>query len=672
LQVFSSLLTLSLIFSFASMLRGAGDTQTLFRAIRNNHCKDVRVLIERGVSPDARDNGGTTALMYAALHADVKCMKLLLDRGADPKARNAADATALMWSVHDPAKVKLLLERGADPNAASKEGRTALLIAAKQDGAGEVIRMLLGKGADPNVRDALGGTALMLAAEAGDLEVVKLLVSRGADINLQAGPLYGLPRFGRPPEKMGDALKNARGITALIAAASAGNTECVRFLLEKGADPKLKAFRFSDALIASVQQRDPGIARLLIAKGADVNARDYRGATPLILAAASDETTTETIRMLLRSGADLQARDNRGNTGASFALKRGATDVVRALQRAGSEETQVAAGKAPPVERVAFSTSGASIGSSVEKSLALLQSSAVQFSKKTGCISCHHQSLLAMAASTARARGFRLDEEMAVHQVKATASVLAPHRETLLQAVPTVPATSIVSSYALVGLAAEGYPADEMTDAMVHELAARQRRDGRWYSGGERPPLDQGDITATALCMRSLQLYPLPGRKQEFDQRVLKAREWLLAAVPSTTQEKALRLLGIAWAKADGKRVRDSVHALLREQRQDGGWAPMSTLESDAYATGQVLVALHEAGVSPKDAVWRRGVEFLLKAQKEDGSWHVKSRALGFQPHFESGYPHGYDQWISAAGSAWATMALTLTAEPAKMVARRR
>ncbi|PYU94591.1 MAG: hypothetical protein DMG08_07215 [Acidobacteria bacterium] len=47
-------------------------------------------------------------------------------------------------------------------------------------------------------------------------------------------------------------------------------------------------------------------------------------------------------------------------------------------------------------------------------------------------------------------------------------------------------------------------------------------------------------------------------------------------------------------------------------------------------------------------------------AQLEDGSWYVKTRALGFQPYFDNGFPHGVDQWISGAATGWATMALTL------------
>jgi mono/diheme cytochrome c family protein len=88
--------------------------------------------------------------------------------------------------------------------------------------------------------------------------------------------------------------------------------------------------------------------------------------------------------------------------------------------------------------------------------------------------------------------------------------------------------------------------------------------------------------------------------------------------------------------------------------------------ESDAWATGQALVALHQAGgLAISDPTYQRGLEFLLRTQFDDGSWWVRSRTWPFQPHFDSQFPHGKDQWISAAGTAWATMALLLTIEPA-------
>ena len=70
----------------------------------------------------------------------------------------------------------------------------------------------------------------------------------------------------------------------------------------------------------------------------------------------------------------------------------------------------------------------------------------------------------------------------------------------------------------------------------------------------------------------------------------------------------------------------------------------------------------HEAGVPASDSVYRRGVNYLLRTQQEDGSWHVVSRAFSFQPYFQSGFPYGHDQWISQAGTAMASIALTFAA----------
>jgi hypothetical protein len=61
-------------------------------------------------------------------------------------------------------------------------------------------------------------------------------------------------------------------------------------------------------------------------------------------------------------------------------------------------------------------------------------------------------------------------------------------------------------------------------------------------------------------------------------------------------------------------------------------------------------------------------MKWLLNHQQEDGSWWVQTRALGFQPAFDAGFPHGHDQWISSAATNWAAMALTLALPDAKNV----
>jgi len=107
------------------------------------------------------------------------------------------------------------------------------------------------------------------------------------------------------------------------------------------------------------------------------------------------------------------------------------------------------------------------------------------------------------------------------------------------------------------------------------------------------------------------------------------------------------------------------VEQLLRSQRPDGGWEQTDEMGSDAYATGSALVALHFAGnLKTNDPAYQRGVAFLLKGQQKDGSWLVRSRSKPFQTYFESGFPHGKDQFISMAASGWAATALALGCPP--------
>ena len=112
----------------------------------------------------------------------------------------------------------------------------------------------------------------------------------------------------------------------------------------------------------------------------------------------------------------------------------------------------------------------------------------------------------------------------------------------------------------------------------------------------------------------------------------------------------------------DGPPRQRLVQRLLNQQRDDGGWAQKPDMQPDAYATGAVLVTLHEAGGLPTDdPAWRRGLDYLLRTQEADGSWHVVSRAPPMQVYFESGFPHGADQFISAFATGWSTAALLLS-----------
>jgi squalene cyclase len=266
----------------------------------------------------------------------------------------------------------------------------------------------------------------------------------------------------------------------------------------------------------------------------------------------------------------------------------------------------------------------------------------------------------------AKQRGLKFDEKTAREQTLITALTVKTYRQRFLDRVDHPAGSAPSTGYIALGLAAEDYPADENTDAMIIELAGRQHLDGSWTAFGHRPPLEYSRISATALAVRALQLYGPPGMKPRLQRQIDKARAWLQAASPASNSDRAFKLLGLSWAGGEPQEIEAEVHALEKQQRQDGGWAQQPSMESDAYATGLTMFALHTGGnVSTDHPSYERGVQYLLGTQLDDGSWHVKSRSFPFQPYFESGFPHGHDQWISAMATGFATVALVRTL-PAK------
>jgi ankyrin repeat protein len=630
---------------FPAIRAAARDSEldkSLLHAVFQGDRARAQALIKRGADVNGRDEAGDTSLLSAAVTADADMMKLLLAHGADPNAKSKAGATALLWSVGDPAKVRLLLERGADVNARADSGFTALLVATNSEAPIEVVRMLIDRGAQVDLATKNGFTALMGAAGGGDPSIIELLLRHGAN-----------PRA-----------KNKSGYTALHAATYSGNPTIVKMLLERGAaaDPN-GSFQGRTPLIWAAATGKPELIRLLIEQGASVNAREtLAGSTPLICAAASQYGRPETIRLLIGHGADALATDLTGANAFDWAQRQGNAEIVellrpRSRRPLSPEGKEGSAGRTPRDSPQKARTCQDAVG----VALTLLQKSGPSFlaNSTEACISCHHQSLPAMAVGLARDRGLPYDQRLARQELEEIHGTFESRRELLLQGLG-VP-DPLDPAYILVGMAAHKQARDATTDALVHHLTLTQMNDGRWRTKFHRPPMDDGDITATALSLRSVRHYGPPGRSSELAGRIEHSRAWLATATPFNTEDRAFKLLGLAWAGADRGLIRKAASELLVEQRTHGGWGQLPTLPSDAYATGQALYALHTAGGFPSThAACRRGVQFLLKTQLQDGSWFVQTRSVPVQPYFESGFPHGRSQFISCAATAWATMALTL------------
>lgn len=629
----------------------AGLNAALFHAIRTGDNQAVADLLRSGADVNARGEHQATPLMWAAQYSTPQCLKRLLDSGADPNAKNAFGSTALIWAAGDVAKVKLLLAKGADPNAQASSGRTALMAAATSAGNIESVKLLLDAGADVKARDAVGAGTVMAASDSGDASMLRLLLAKGGDPN-DSNPL----------------------LTSLIYAASSGNLESVKILIAGGADvnrrtprrPPVKAGQQElgelTALLAAAPWGNPDVVKTLLNAGAAINARDMRGMTPLMLAVTSESQNLETVQILIAKGAEVNVKDKNGRTALEWALLWGETPIVKVLRAAGARDDEAHRPSNAAERRPEVGDSHIDVGQAVEKSVALLQQSSVQFFNKSGCGSCHHQFLTGELVALAREKGLAVDEKLAAESMKQAMAVHAPDRELALQRGRGA-VMAIITMPLLVSLAAQNYPASELTDAFVHDIAASQGSNGAWRPVVSRPPMTS-TFSATAQAIRALQAYAPEGRRLEFAERIQRARAWLLSASPQVTEERVMQLLGLRWSDADPARLKELAGQLIAMQRDDGGWAQRPGFESDAYATGETLYALHYAGgLSVSHTVYRKGVQFLLRTQLADGSWLVRSRSVKFQPYFESGFPHGHDQWISASGTAWGAMALATSVE---------
>ncbi|MSO19856.1 MAG: hypothetical protein EXQ56_05220 [Acidobacteria bacterium] len=336
-------------------------------ACLNGNAEMAALLLQAGANPNAMQKSGESALMTAARAGNARIVEELLARKADPNANESRRGqTALMWAVEqnhfDVARA--LLRGGADVHARSKSGFTALLFAGQQ-GNINTARLLLESGAKVNDSATEFGTALVVATARGREAFALFLLEQGADPNaadkdgltaMHYALLEGMANISAVPGHLAVAsfmfrpsMKtlltalldrggniNARvktdpvlpgstprfgmaGATPFFLAVGTGEIELVRYLLDRGADPKIATTQNTTALMVAAglgnfedrtarqDAESLAIAKLLLDLGADVNAVGENGWTALHGAAYTG--TEAIIRFLVERGARMDVRD---------------------------------------------------------------------------------------------------------------------------------------------------------------------------------------------------------------------------------------------------------------------------------------------------------------------------------------------------------------------------
>jgi ankyrin repeat protein len=346
-------------------LTAGGDT-ALMMAARTGKTDAIRVLVEAGGNVNARETwGGTTALMWAVSEGHADAARLLVGAGADVNARSNYVAAAngrgfegrtpvanrtdpkteefasgwltpltLAAREGDVEMARILVNGGADVNAPAGDGKTALALAIF-NGNYEVASFLVDNKADVNTADAQRFTPLFWAVDRRNMEtapnfpwmvtadplpLIRKLLDAGANPNALVN--------NTPRARMREGSPRIVFATALMRAAFAADLELVTLLLERGADPKILS-RDNETMLSAAaglafihgyhRGKSPEerlqVVKLFVELGNDVNWADDYGITPLM--ASGNFGNVPIIQFLIDAGADLSAHDlGKKNDGA--------------------------------------------------------------------------------------------------------------------------------------------------------------------------------------------------------------------------------------------------------------------------------------------------------------------------------------------------------------------
>jgi uncharacterized protein len=320
----------------------------LMWAAAEGHLDAVDALLKAGADPNHRarvttiekrknsdyPTGGFTALMFAARNGHEPVVRALVRGGADPKAVNGDGASATSVAIVNDRfdLAKTLLDLGADPNDGSLyfavEMHDATTDMRAKDGsrlradhpntltALDLVRLLLDRGADANkpfigqlhsttlcCGEEINASPFFRAAQAADVEALKLMIAKGAQINWSPAEIKkeekpagrGNPNVGKTPIMV--AMAGGRGAAFAAGpgferlgpppfreAANREPVDAVKALLAAGADPNVKAPDGSTPLHQAVQARQVATIRALVAAGARLDAVNKENLTPLLLA----------------------------------------------------------------------------------------------------------------------------------------------------------------------------------------------------------------------------------------------------------------------------------------------------------------------------------------------------------------------------------------------------
>jgi len=292
----------------------------------------------------------------------------------------------------------------------------------------------------------------------------------------------------------------------------------------------------------------------------------------------------------------------------------------------------------------------------IDRGLVFLAKDAVAWKQEHGCASCHHAALVVWSMREAKRRGHAVDDVVLTDLTHWLAQS-GDGRVGLPRPASAPKAFNSKALYFAFALGTDPEP-DSVSQSglklLLETVKSDQTENGSWSSWPEtRPPIfGNSDESLTAFATLAL----LPAASADESARIArdKGLGWLTKTkTDDDPQSIAMRL--VLWRRMEfpADQSQPLVERIKGRQNADGGWSQANDMSSDAWATGQALYALAHAGLKADDPVIARGHAFLIKTQRDDGSWLMTSRPI--KPGGEGStslVP------ITGAGSAWAVLGL--------------
>lgn len=259
------------------------------------------------------------ALCEASADGNIHHISSLLGEGANIDGRDMDGKTPIVRAIeaHQYEAVKTLIDRGASKGVADSAKKTPPLFWAAEAGDLRIATLLISRGCSPRDRSVYGKPYFVDTCAKAPLEMVKLMLDHGADV----------------------ATKDAYGREIIVHAVEKGDLPLVMLLLDRGASPAVRDYTGSPIVVMALQEykTKKEIFNLLIERGADVNSRSISG-TPMVVTAMQDfDKNPEVFRLLIERGADINSSSISGTPMVVDALKSGRIDLFTFLISRGAD-----------------------------------------------------------------------------------------------------------------------------------------------------------------------------------------------------------------------------------------------------------------------------------------------------------------------------------------------